>query len=71
VDDWANQLALVTVWGAQQAYCQHHGRYASSPSDVAIALASVTIEAITNQFEASLGNCRIDQVLRWSFGRSG
>jgi Carbohydrate family 9 binding domain-like len=66
LDDWTDRLTLVSVWEAQQAYRQQHGRYASSPTELGVEHPGIVIEATTNQFDATLGYCRVDQELRWN-----
>ena len=66
ITEWDEQLTLISVWEAQHGYREKHGRYASSLPLLGLAdVPGLQLEATSNQFEATLGNQRVDQMLHF------
>jgi len=60
-------MELESLWSRQSAYRQEHGRF-GSVAELGLTVPGLTIEASTNQFEATLGDYRVNQELRlWKY----
>jgi hypothetical protein len=67
LDAWSTRMELESLWSRQSAYRQEHGRF-GMVAELGLTVPGLTIEASTNQFEATLGDYRVNQELRlWKF----
>lgn len=64
--DWENRVALMAVWEAEQRHLEEHGRYSENQGALGLELDGLTIEATSSMFEARIGACRVDHMLRWT-----
>jgi hypothetical protein len=64
LDGWNERQILFHVWELETGFRREHGRWASSPRDIGLATPGLKLFTTPDQFEASLGDYRIDQELR-------
>lgn len=63
--EWHARLALIDVWEAQHRHRSDRGTFTSEAHDLGLDFAGLRIEATSTQFEATLGDQRIDHQLHF------